>query len=386
MDARQAVRLRRFGMAIASYAMWISLALIGWLTGLLSLPTPILATALAGIVATNLFFWHMLRSGRSLLLPDPSMTFAQVAVALLWVLVLMGASHQDRSMMMMVYVIVMLFGIFRLDRSDFLKLTGFALMGYVGVVAIEFLFRFEDVNVFEEALRLLVLTACLLWLTFFGSHVAELRAKLRQRNEELQDAVKDAHRLADRDHLTWAYNRRYIMNALDRERSRSERRHAPFSIVIFDLDHFKSVNDRFGHIVGDRVLTRFAEVARRELRAMDVVASGRRAHCFGRYGGEEFIAVLPETGLEAARLCAERLRTALAKETFDNNLRITVSAGLAVYRYGESAEETLRRADDALYRAKKHGRNQVVEEKPLRKAQRKTAVVELDDARRSNTT
>jgi diguanylate cyclase (GGDEF)-like protein len=386
MDARQAVRLRRFRMGVASYAMWVLLAFLAWAAGMLRLPDAVLAGALGGIVVTNLFFWYMLRSGRSLLWNDPSMTLAQVTMGLVWVMVLMAASPADRSLIMNAYFIVVLFGIFRLDRADFLRITGVALLGYVAVVASDMFFWGGIIEPLEEALRFLVLAASLVWCTFFGSHVAELRQKLRGRNEELQVAASDAQRLAERDHLTWAYNRRYIMNLLTSERARSERRHAPFSIVIFDLDHFKAVNDRFGHLFGDRVLTRFADLARRELRAMDVVASGRRGHAFGRYGGEEFIAVLPETGLEGARLCAERLRSALAKEVFEGNLKVTVSAGLAVHRFGETVEETLRRADDALYRAKKDGRNQVTEEKPLRKPKggRTTAVVTIDEARRTS--
>lgn len=387
MDARQMVRLRRFRMGMASYAMWVCLAALAWAGGMLRLPTPVLAAALGGIIATNLFFWFMLRSGRNLLRPDASMTRAQVTMGLVWVMVLMAAAPADRSLMMSAYFIVVLFGIFRLDRADFLRITGIALLGYTAIVAGDLYFRGGNIEPFEEALRFLVLAASLVWCTFFGSHVAELRQKLRGRNEELQVAAKEAHRLADRDHLTWAYNRRYIMNLLTSERNRSQRRHAPFAIVIFDLDHFKAVNDRFGHLFGDRVLTRFADLARRELRAMDVVASGRRGHCFGRYGGEEFIAVLPETGLEGARLCAERMRNALAKEVFEGNLRVTVSAGLAVHRYGEAVEETLRRADDALYRAKKDGRNQVTEEKPLRKpAGSRTDVVQIDAARQTSGT
>jgi diguanylate cyclase len=314
-------------MALASYALWTGLALIGWAGGLIQLPNWLLAATLGGIVVSNAWFWYMLRSGRNLLRHDPSMTFPQVALALVWVLVVIGGSHTDRSLMMVVYVVVMLFGIFRLDRSDFLKLSALAVVGYAAVVAWDLAVRAVEVNLFHEVLRFLVLTSCLLWCSFFGTHVAQLRAKLRQRNEELQRAVKDFRRTADRDHLTWAYNRHYIMKVLETERARSDRRHAPFAIVIFDLDHFKSINDRYGHIAGDRVLTKFSEIARRELRSIDVVSSGRRANSFGRFGGEEFIAVLPETGLDGARRCAERLRTAVAAEQFEGGVRVTFSAG-----------------------------------------------------------
>jgi diguanylate cyclase len=381
-DAQRAIRLRRFYMALASYALWTGLALIGWAGGLIQLPNWLLAATLGGIVVSNAWFWYMLRSGRNLLRHDPSMTFPQVALALVWVLVVIGGSHTDRSLMMVVYVVVMLFGIFRLDRSDFLKLSALAVVGYAAVVAWDLAVRAVEVNLFHEVLRFLVLTSCLLWCSFFGTHVAQLRAKLRQRNEELQRAVKDFRRTADRDHLTWAYNRHYIMKVLETERARSDRRHAPFAIVIFDLDHFKSINDRYGHIAGDRVLTKFSEIARRELRSIDVVSSGRRANSFGRFGGEEFIAVLPETGLDGARRCAERLRTAVAAEQFEGGVRVTFSAGVAVYRFGESVEETLRRADDALYRAKNSGRDRVFEEKPSRKSPKKAKVVDIGSASR----
>lgn len=377
MDARQDVRMRRFKMALASYLLWTTIAVVGWAVGLIEMPFELAMLTLAGIVVSNLWFWYMLRSGRSLLYADPSMTLPQVVLALFWTLVLVGASHKDRSLMMVVYVCVMLFGIFRLDRSDFLKLTGFALLGYAGVVAADLSIRGDEVKLLEELTRFLVLASGLLWCTFFGTHVAQLRAKLRERNEELQRSVRDAKRIADRDHLTWAYNRRYIMEVLEEERSRSEHRHAPFAIVIFDLDHFKSINDRYGHLAGDRVLTRFSEIARRELRGADVLSPSRRANSFGRFGGEEFIGLLPETGLDGARRCAERLQSALAAERFDAGIRVTFSAGIAVYRYGESIEETLRRADDALYRAKHAGRDQVFEEKPARKSSKGPKVVNI---------
>lgn len=377
MDARQAVRLRRFYMALASYALWATIALIAWAGDLIVMPLWLLGATLAGVVLTNAWFWFQLRSGRSLLYEDPSMTLPQVALALFWLLVIIGASQADRSLMMVVYIVVMLFGIFRLEQRHFLMLTGLALAGYAVVVSADILLRGVAVSLFEELVRFLVLASCLLWCSFFGTHVAQLRARLRQQNEELQRHVQQVQRIMDRDHLTWAYNRRYIMSRLEEECDRSEHRNAPFAIVIFDLDHFKSINDRYGHIAGDRVLKKFSEVARRELRAADVISPGRRSNSFGRFGGEEFIAVLPETGLEGARLCARRLQTALSTEQFESDIRVTFSAGIAIHRHGESVEQTLRRADDALYRAKRAGRDQILEEKPARKKPRAPNVVPL---------
>jgi diguanylate cyclase (GGDEF)-like protein len=374
LDQRLEMRLRRFRMALASYALWALIALIGWAGELIVMPTWLMLTMVSGVIISNAWFWYMLRSGRSLSYADPSMTKAQVTLGLFWILMVIGASHVDRSLMMVVYIVIMLFGIFRLDRDEFLQLTALALVGYVAVVAADLVIRGVAVDLFAEAMRFLVLASCLLWCTFFGSHVAQLRAALKKQNEALQQHVKNAQHIADRDHLTSAYNRRYIMKALEEERTRSERRHAPFAIIIFDLDHFKSINDQHGHVAGDRVLSRFAQIARRELRAVDVISPGRRRHAFGRFGGEEFIGLLPETGLDGARQCAERLQTVLAAERFEQDITVTFSAGIAVYRYGETIEETLSRADDALYRAKHAGRNRVYEEKP---GQRSGKVVNL---------
>lgn len=369
--------MRRFFMALASYALWTTITLIAWAGDLIVMPAWLLAATFGGIVLSNAWFWYLLRSGRNLLHEDPSMTFPQVALALLWVLIIMGASHTDRSLMMVVYVIVMLFGIFRLGRDDFLKLTVFALTGYVVVVAADFVGRGVQVDLFHEGVRFLVLASSMLWCTFFGTHVAQLRSRLRQQYEALQKHIKEADRIADRDHLTWAYNRRYIMNALEEERARSERRHAPFAIVIFDLDHFKLINDRHGHVAGDRVLAKFSEIARRALRSADVLSQGRRGNAFGRFGGEEFLGLLPETGLDGARRCAERLQSAVAAERFDAGIRVTFSAGIAVFRYGETIEQTLRRADDALYRAKRAGRDRIFDEKPVRRRSQGAKVVNI---------
>jgi len=378
MEARLAVRLRRFHMALASYALWTVIALIAWAGELIVMPVWLMLAMVAGVALSNAWFWYMLRSGRSLSYADPSMTKAQVTLGLFWILVVIGASHADRSLMMVVYIVIMLFGIFRLNREDFLRLTVLALAGYAVVVAADLLVRDVPVNLFAEAVRFLVLASCLLWCAFFGSHVAQLRATLRRQNDALQQHVKDARRIAERDHLTSAYNRRYIMEALEQERSRSERRHAPFAIIIFDLDHFKNINDHHGHVTGDRVLSRFAQVARRELRQVDVISPGRRRHAFGRFGGEEFIALLPETGLEGARHCAERMQEVMAKERFENGIKVTFSAGIAVYRYGETIEQTLSRADDALYRAKDGGRDRVYEEKPASKPGKVVRMVQRD--------
>ena len=144
--------------------------------------------------------------------------------------------------------------------------------------------------------------------------------------------------------------------------ARADRTGTPFSIAIFDLDHFKDVNDQFGHLAGDRILTAFAERARAEVRRLDRLDHHEGA--FGRYGGEEFIVILPHTSLPGALECAERIRKVTAEREFEDRFHITLSAGVAEYRIDEAIETTLRRADEALYAAKQAGRNRVIDRAP----------------------
>lgn len=163
----------------------------------------------------------------------------------------------------------------------------------------------------------------------------------------------DLDRQASRDPLTGALNRRAFALAAEKEVARARRNERPLAVLMMDLDYFKQINDRMGHATGDDILRRFVTVADRVLRAEDQ---------FCRFGGEEFVALLPDTGAEQALAAAERLRLAFAGETAvlprpPNSFAFTVSIGIAEMLAGEELEDTLRRADSALYRAKAAGRN-----------------------------
>ncbi len=161
-------------------------------------------------------------------------------------------------------------------------------------------------------------------------------------------------RLATTDPLTGIYNRRRFFEKLEKEWSRARRHSRSLTIIMFDLDLFKQVNDTHGHAVGDSVLCALVKAAEQLLRGEDV---------FARIGGEEFAILLPEINLEGATAVAERLREHLAEVEVmapDGPVRCTVSIGVAQGRLAkESPDATLKRADDALYRAKDAGRNRV---------------------------
>ncbi|MCH9027393.1 MAG: diguanylate cyclase [Proteobacteria bacterium] len=359
-DQKQALRLRRFRMALISYVLWVSLGLGGYFSGTLTLDQNLLLYLLGGIAVSNLLIFAVLRSGLNKRFSDPSLTLFQCLVAMCWILAFMYISPPARDVMLMIYVMTMLFGMLALSRGELMFLAVFALGGYGALLFYDNVLQASQDILAREALRYSVLTVMILWSAYFGNYVGSLKQKLRRHNQNLKRAIETATHQAERDELTRTYNRRFIMGSLDEEKIRADQENRIFSICIFDLDHFKRVNDNFGHIAGDQVLAEFTMRAGGILRSMDQVR--RRGHPMGRYGGEEFIVLLPGTGLPGAINCAERIRELTEKRTFVNDIKVTVSVGVAQYRADEEIKETIRRADEALYQAKALGRNQVCAE------------------------
>jgi diguanylate cyclase (GGDEF)-like protein len=153
------------------------------------------------------------------------------------------------------------------------------------------------------------------------------------------------------DPLTGLANRRSAQQSLQQELARARRHRTSLCVVMLDVDKFKSVNDRFGHGVGDQVLRQVAAALRSSVRADDVPA---------RWGGEEFLVILANTDIGGARICAERIRARVECERFGVAGQVTVSAGVAQFEPGESLDALLARADARLYEAKAGGRNRVV--------------------------
>lgn len=179
------------------------------------------------------------------------------------------------------------------------------------------------------------------------------RDELDSVNAELQEKNRELHQLSITDELTGLYNRKHLMETLTAEVTRSKRNDHTFALLVVDIDHFKLVNDTYGHQKGDEVLFRLGEIFRETVRSCDYVA---------RYGGEEFIIMLPEVGTAGGREVAERIRQRVARERINpKGDRITVSIGMAMFaEHGESPEALFQQADQALYAAKTAGRNRVV--------------------------
>ncbi|WP_309573156.1 terpene synthase family protein [Deinococcus sp.] len=180
--------------------------------------------------------------------------------------------------------------------------------------------------------------------------LTSLLSTLKNQVLALKDQVGDLHRLAHLDPLTGISNRRQLELQLSHEVLRSQRYGTPWSVILFDLDDFKAVNDAYGHAVGDEVLRQTSAVMQREVRGTDLL---------GRWGGEEFLILAVQIDLPYALDLTERMRLALERHPMPGSGRITASFGVAAYRDQESAEELLARADAALYGAKAAGKNRV---------------------------
>lgn len=191
----------------------------------------------------------------------------------------------------------------------------------------------------------------------YGQKTSQLMQTLA---DEAAITLENAHlfqemeALSTTDPLTGLFNRRHFEAAAGRELLLSIRHHLPLSILILDIDHFKKVNDTYGHSMGDRVLIEIANICRHALRATDINV---------RLGGEEFAFLCPNTDIQGAFILAERIRTAISELNVDvdgSHIRITVSLGIAGLNSDDTIVSLLRHADEALYQAKGKGRNQTV--------------------------
>lgn len=188
----------------------------------------------------------------------------------------------------------------------------------------------------------------------YGRQLEETNRELESRNDQLNEAIDQLHTAAMTDLLTGLRNRRHMTMRIQQEVVRFNRSRRVFSLILADIDHFKQVNDRYGHACGDEVLRNVAEVLRQGLREQDDVA---------RWGGEEFLLLLPETDVDGALLVAEKLRAQVELATMrcqTQDIRVTLTFGVTSYNGTANMDGTIREADNALYLGKKRGRNCVV--------------------------
>jgi diguanylate cyclase (GGDEF)-like protein len=349
-DESQALRMRRYLMAAGTSVLFC--LTLGLLALLERLPWRVAIDGTISVAALIAVFFVVFRTGANLRFSDPSLTTEQLGAALLVIAFLMTDAGSGRELLVLFYPVAMLFGVLRLSGRRLMALALVTLTAH-GTMLVLLMARQPGLDRRALLAEFAVLAVVLPWFAAMGGYVNRLRTRLSDTNRELKGAFDRIEQLALRDPLTGCYNRRFLMESLARERSRSERLGTTFSICLIDIDHFKAINDSLGHAAGDAVLKDLPALATAGLRAMDV---------FGRFGGEEFLLILPGTAREGAQAAAERVRRAIeaARIAALEGRSVTATIGAAQLVKGEDITALLARADRALYAGKAGGRNRVV--------------------------
>lgn len=352
-SADPTLRVRSSMAMLAVLLMLGSAGVMLWLgyTGL----APLQAMAWWSVVAVGglTVMAALVRCGWSARWRDPSMTFQQILWAITCSAVAYVLAAEARGIVPGLLAVTMLFAALNLRAKQIVAVSLYAL----GAFSLAVLFIIQLDNSTEPALEIayalvlvLMLTGCML----LSLRLYQLRGRLRKQRQELAAALEENRELASRDALTGLINRRHMRELLELEQRRCVRGVRTMLLAQMDIDHFKSINDTYGHGVGDMALKTFAQTVRDNIRNSDVLA---------RWGGEEFVLLLSDTDVAGAMLTLQRVRAAVEGTTMPDappGLQMTVSIGLAEHMAGEMLEVTLDRADKALYSAKRAGRNQVI--------------------------
>jgi len=349
---KQRLRLRRFLFASAFSVLYLVVLGVFYTQGMIDRKT--LAQAFGLVALLIVGFSAVFRSGLNLRFPDPSLTGGQLLTSVFTMLYVVYRAPDTRLAFASFFFVALMFGMLRHTARKLAVLGGVSLLAFALVIGLRY-FNHHDAEIVRlDLLQLVVIASTLPWFLFIGSHVKRLQRGLNEVSVRLEDIEERARR----DDLTGFYNRRTLLVAMEEAKQRADAVREPLSLCVIDLDLFKRYNDEFDHLTGDQVLRAFARSVQEGLRSTDV---------FGRYGGEEFVQICRHTTLAGAIADAERLRARIG--ALDVPLprsigKLTVSIGVAQYQPGEPIMQTFARADAALYRAKRLGRNRVESQGP----------------------
>lgn len=357
----QCVRLRRLGLSGVSYALQAGLAIVIAFRGAAS-ASVVVGYIIALIVIVSVFY-IVFRSGWNLRLREPNLTLAQVLAPAIpgFILLYHLNTAEAQTALVLTAILPLLYGTLDLSVPGFILAA--SVYGFGSLIAIfgHGPLPGSDGLFFNNWILLTSLAIIMPQIVLLSALINQLRRTLRERNDEVREAMARISAMAVRDHLTGLYNRRWLMEMLESERIRCQRGTYTFCVGLIDVDHFKRVNDRHGHAVGDEVLTRIGRY---------IADSVRENDSFGRFGGEEFLWIVPATELAQAAEAAERLRRGSADLVFaaedGSRFSVTLSIGLAQNDSARrlSSDGLLQLADEALYAAKEEGRNRVVAASP----------------------
>jgi diguanylate cyclase len=296
-------------------------------------------------------FHCLIRSGWSKRFADPALAQGQIIFAVFAISAGYTLAGTARSAVLLPLVLVLNFGAFSIRWRRMTELTLFAL----GVMALAMIWMHARwpgrYSLTVDLSNFLMSMVTLPGVAGLAMRLNSLQARLQKQRVELKEALDRIQDLATRDELTGLVNRRRANELLSYQMNLVNHNVRPFAVALIDLDHFKGLNDHFGHAGGDQILRRFSEEARALVRNIDTVA---------RWGGEEFLIIMPEADEIFACQLLEQLRVRIAGLQVIGSvgeMRFTFSAGVASHRIGDPVDDTVARADCALYVAKHGGRN-----------------------------
>lgn len=344
--------------AIRLTLMVSALYLFNTVLTLLALPmgyvSPDMAPYLVACMLSGaVMFYGLLRSGWSEHLGDPKLVIPQSLYCAFAVCLGYLTMHMHlRSVVLAFLPAILLPCQFALSPPHLRQLTVVMILMLACTIGLNSWVNPGDVEPFADLLKFAYLCALLIAACWVAQRVSHIHHEMHAKSDELTKAMSKVEHMASHDPLTGLFNRRRMHEILSQEWLRVQRQARPTSLVMLDLDHFKSINDQFGHQVGDEVLRAFAVLADKHLRDADVIA---------RWGGEEFLVLCPDSDTEQAMVALNRLRSHLVRQPLlpdRRDLKVTFSAGLAALQPNETMGNAINRADLALYQAKKAGRDQ----------------------------
>lgn len=349
-NERQHVRVSQSLLAMPALLLIQALLILEWRLGHVGGGPLVWFTTLT--LAGCVIFYALVRCGVSERLSrEPSLSAPQMVYAMVCVAWGYAVAGPFRSALLCLLPLILCFGIFALrpQAARALAHFGIVLMGVeMAWLAVVHPSTHEPLH---EAANWVFVAAAMTMTRILSDRMGRIRARLSAQKAELSEALERIRLLATRDTLTGLLNRRAAQDELQRAIGQAVRNGRSLVVALADLDHFKLVNDSFGHLTGDRVLQAFAMVAERELRGADRVA---------RWGGEEFLFVLPDTDEPQACACLDRLRSFFSDLVIDgvpSTHRLSFSAGVARCTGPDDIEAAIERADQAMYSAKLAGRS-----------------------------
>ncbi|MDP1867700.1 MAG: GGDEF domain-containing protein [Bradyrhizobium sp.] len=349
---RVSQRRQMFSVQAASYSLGALVLLVYSYAGTVSVVIPS-TYFLSGLSLTG-FFVVLSETGFNDRFEDHYLTIFQMGCNVALQLGFLMAAPEIGYTFLSVLFLIFGFGALRMTSQQAIAVWTLTTLGLAPIFLLTDLPIAMPVSTpAERAAAMLAFVLTIGQCAFVGLYGSSMRKMLYNRSSELKAANRRIEELAELDELTGSLNRRCIMHVLDEEVVRAHRGNTPCSVALIDLDWFKRINDTYGHPTGDEVLRAFA---------ITVFANIRPIDKFGRYGGEEFLLLLPETSGEGAARILDRLRAIIADldwSAFSPGMQVTISAGVATLKPNETPDIILARADSALYAAKARGRNRI---------------------------